>query len=58
MQYFKTFYSRPEAAVDVISGRFVGLIVLDKYDKLRGPRLNRFREIPPGDVGGGILYRF
>ena len=51
-----TFCSRPEAADDVISGTFVGLIVLDKREKIRGPSLNRFRENPA--ARGGILESF
>ena len=33
--------SRPEAGGDVISGRFVGPVVLDKYVKFRDPSSNR-----------------
>ena len=35
VQYLMTFFSRPEAASDVISGRFVMPIVLDKCVKFR-----------------------
>ena len=38
-----------------LCGKFVGPIVLDKYVKLRGPCLNRSREIQPEAVGGGIV---
>ena len=53
-----TFGSRPEAASDVVSGMFVGLIVLDKCMKFRGSSLNRSREMPPEAVGGGIFDSF
>ena len=43
-----------EAAGEVISGKFVGPVVLDKYVKYNDPSLNRSWEIPPKAVGGGI----
>ena len=52
------FCSRPEAASDVISGMFVGPIVLDECVKFHGPSLNRSNEIPPEAVGGGIFDKF
>ena len=58
VQYLIAFCSRPEAASDVISGRFVRLAVPDKYVKFHGRRLNRSREIPPNAVGCGIYDRF
>ena len=56
MQYLVAFFSRPEAAGDVISNRFVGLIVYDKHVKFHNPRLNHSREIPPKAVGGGGIF--
>ena len=44
---FKAFCSLLEAISDVISGKFVGPIVLDKCVKFRDPCLNRSRDIPP-----------
>ena len=41
MQNLIAFCSRPETASDVMSGRFMGLIVHDKRAKFRYPRLNR-----------------
>ena len=58
VQYLITFCSRTEAAGDVLSGRFVGPIVLDKPVKFCGPTLNRSREIPPEAVRGGIFDSF
>ena len=58
VQYLITFCSRPEAAGDVISGMFVGLLVLDTFVKFRDPSLNRPRAIPPEAVGGGIFDSF
>ena len=55
---FTTFCSQPEAASDVISGMFVGLIVLDKLLKFHGHSLSHSREIPPEAVGGGIFDSF
>ena len=57
-QYFAAFCSRPEAASDVISGRFVTPIVRDKCVKSCDPCRNRFREIPPEAVGSGISDGF
>ena len=63
MRYFRLFSNRDkcrlEAAGDVVSGTFVGLIVLDKC--LRDLRLNRSRESPPEAVGCSIfdgLFRY
>ena len=60
--------SRPEAASDVISGRFVRLVVLDKWISVCklfcSSRIHRSREIRPEAIGccistlgrrGGIL---
>ena len=58
VEYLITFYSRPEAASDVISGMFVGPVVRDKSVKSHDPSLNRSREIPPEAVGGGIFNCF
>ena len=52
------FCSWLEADSDVISGRFVRPIVLDKWVKFRDPRLNSSWEIPPEAVGGGIFDSF
>ena len=50
---------QPEETSDVISGRFVRPIVLEKRVKMGHPRLNRSREIPPeAVVPGGIFYSF
>ena len=46
------FFSRPEAASDVISGTFLGPIVCDKCAQFRS------REIPPEAVVGGIFESF
>ena len=48
---FCAFCSRPEAAMDVISSKFVGLIVPDKRVKFRDHRLNHSGEIQPKSVG-------
>ena len=48
--YLITFCSRPAAAGEVLSSRFVGLIVPDKCVKFRDPHFNRSREIPPEAV--------
>ena len=50
--------SRPEAATDVISGRFVRLAVPEKCVKFRDPRLNCSPGIQPKAVGGGTFERF
>ena len=42
-----TFCSRPEAAIKVISGSFVGRMILDTRSKFRGSSLNRSRKSPP-----------
>ena len=47
MQYLIASYSRPEADSDVVSGRFVGPVVLDKCVKFGGPRLNRLVKFHP-----------
>ena len=49
---------RPETADDVISGAFVGPVVLDKLVKFHDCSLNRSREIPPEAVGCGIFDSF
>ena len=43
LQYLIAFFSRREAASDVISSRFVGLIVLDKRNLTRNCRRLHFR---------------
>ena len=58
LQCLIAFCSRPEAASDVMSGRFVRPIVLDKCVKFCDPCLNRSREIPPEAVGGSIFDSF
>ena len=58
VQYLITFCSRLEAADDVISGTFVGTVVLHKCVKFHDPTLNGSREIPPKSIGGGIFDRF
>ena len=58
VQYLMAFCSRPEAASDIISGRFARPIVLDKCVNFRDPSLNRSREIPALAVGSGILDSF
>ena len=49
------FCSRPEAASDVLSERFVGPIVHDRLIKVGGTCTNRSREIAPK---GGIFKVF
>ena len=49
---------RLEADGDVISGRFVGPVVLQKHVKLHDPSLTNSRELPPEAVGGGISTAF
>ena len=56
--YLITFCSRPEDVGDVISGMFVGPVVLHKCVKFHDPNLNGSQEIPPEAVGGGIFDRF
>ena len=57
---YLTFCSQPEAAGDVISGTFLGPIVLkdDKYVNFRGPILNPSREMPTEAVRGSISNSF
>ena len=56
VQYSVAFYARPLAAGDVIlSGTFVGQIVLDKRVKFRDRCLNGSGEIPPEADGSGIF---
>ena len=47
MQHLIAFCIRPETSSDVISGRFVGSLVLDMSIKLRDSCLNLSREIVP-----------
>ena len=58
--YWIAFFAcnRPEAASDVVSGRFVRPVVLDKCVKFRDPSLNRGRKIPPKTVAGSIFDSF
>ena len=58
MQYLIAFYSRLDAAGDVISGRFLEQFILEKFPKFRDPCLNRSGEIQPRAVGCGIFGRF
>ena len=58
VQYLIAFCSRPEAASDVLSGRFVSPIVPDKCEKFSDPHLNHSGAIPPEAVAGGIFGRF
>ena len=44
---FNCICSRPEATSDVLSSKFVGPVVADKWVKFGDPRLNRSRENPP-----------
>ena len=50
LYYLTAFCSRPEEAVDAMSGKFVGPLVLDKCEKFHDIGLNRSREIPPEAV--------
>ena len=58
VQYLITFCSRREAASDVISGMFVGAVVLDKRVKFHDPSLNSAQEIPREAVGSDIFDCF
>ena len=49
---------RPEAIGDVISGNFVGPVVLGKPVKFHDHSLNDSREMPPEAVLGGIFDSF
>ena len=55
-KYSVTYCSRPEAASDVISGKFVRPSILNKVVKFGDPRLNRSRAIRPKFVRDGILF--
>ena len=55
VQHSIAFSSRSEAARDVMSGKCVGLIVLDTCVKFHDPSLNRSRENWPETVGSGIF---
>ena len=55
---FTAFCGRPEVAADVISARFVRPIVPDRCVKFGDHSLNRFREIRPETIGGGIFDSF
>ena len=50
MQYLIAFCSQLEAYIDVMSGKFMQLVIRDNYEKLGDPRLNRFGEIRPKSV--------
>ena len=58
VQYLIALCSRPEAAIDVISGLFVRPILPDKNLKLGDPRLNLSREIlpKPSDAAFSIAF--
>ena len=58
MQYLVAFCNQQEGASDVISGRPVRQIVLEKCVKFGHPRLNCSREILPKAVGSGIFDSF
>ena len=58
VQYFIAFCSRPEAASDMSSGRFVRLAVVDKCVNFHDPHLNCSREIAPEAVACGNFDRF
>ena len=55
---FNGILQLPKAASDVISGRFVRPVVLDKCVKFLDPSLNRSQEISPAAVRGGIFDSF
>ena len=56
--YLIAFCGRPDIASDVVSCRFVRLIVQDKLIKFRNPGLNLSREIPPEAIRGGFFERW
>ena len=58
VEYLITFCSRTDAASEVISGRFLGQIVLDKPVKFGGRSLNCSREILPKAVVRSIFDSF
>ena len=53
MQYLIAFFSRLEAASDIISGSFVRPIVSDKRLRLHNPHFSLYPEIQAEAVGGG-----
>ena len=55
MQYLVTFFNRPEGGSDVVSGRYIRLIAIERFVKFGDPYLNRYGEIPPEAVGSGIF---
>ena len=57
-EFIITFCSRLDTASEVVSGRSVGPIVIDKQEELRDPRLNLSREIPQESVGGFFQDNF
>ena len=58
MQHLVAFRNRPEGASDVISGRCVRQIVLEKCIKFSRPGLNRSQEIPSEAIRSGIFDIF
>ena len=58
VQYVTTFCRQPEAAGDVISGIFLGPIVLEQWVKFCDPNLNRSQEILPEVIRGSIFDSF
>ena len=58
-RYLIAFCSRPEAATDVISGKFLELVATcHKRVKFGAPGSNCSREIPPDALEGGISMVF
>ena len=55
VQHLITFCSRKSRYSDVISGKLVRPVVLDKLVKYRDPSLNRSREIPP-EAAIGVTF--
>ena len=58
VKYLIAFWSRQEAASEVISSRFTWQIVPNKCITLSDPRLNRSGEIRRKAVGAGIFEFF
>ena len=55
VQYLIAFCSRQQTASDLISGKFVRLIVPDKYVEFGDPRLNHSQE-KPSEVAFSIVF--
>ena len=58
VQCLIAFCNLPEVASDVISGKFLRPVVLNKCVNFRDPGLECSREIPPEAGGGGIFDSF